>query len=56
MRKKVELHDFYRDVKTGQFVTEKDHKRRPTTTEHERRPVPSPVPEHRRQPRSKEKQ
>ena len=46
MRQKVELHDFYRDVKTGQFVTAKDHKRRPATTEHERRPVPSPVPEH----------
>lgn len=51
MVKKPELRDVYRDVKTGQFVTEKDHNRRPTMTEHERRPVPSPVPEHKPHPR-----
>jgi hypothetical protein len=49
--KKPELRDVYRDVKTGRFVTEKVHNRRPTTTEHERRPVPSPVPEHKHHPR-----
>jgi hypothetical protein len=41
----------FRDVKPGQFVTEKVHDRRPTTTERERRPVPSPIPEHKHQPR-----
>jgi hypothetical protein len=46
MAKKVELRDVYRDVRSGRFVTEKEHDRRPTTTEHERRPVPSPKPEH----------
>jgi len=45
---KATLRDFYRDVKTGRFVTEQTHDRRPTTTEHERRPIPSPQPEHKR--------
>jgi hypothetical protein len=55
MAKKVELHDMYRDVKTGKFVTERDHERRPNTTEHERRPFPSPKPEHKPQPPRKGK-
>ena len=46
MAKKPALHDFYRDVKSGQFVSDNTHKRRPKTTEHEQRPVPSPIPEH----------
>lgn len=46
MPKKVELRHVYRDVRTGKFVTEQQHDRRPNTTEHERRPVPSPKPEH----------
>jgi hypothetical protein len=51
MRKKVQLRHLYRDVESGQFVTENEHKRRPRTTEHERRPVPSPAPEHKRRTR-----
>jgi hypothetical protein len=50
---KTTLRDFYRDVKTGQFVAERTHDRRPTTTEHERRPIPSPKPEHKHQPKGK---
>ena len=50
MTKKVELHDVYRDVRTGRFVTERQHEQRPNTTEHERRPYPSPKPEHPRHP------
>ena len=51
MRKKPELRDLYRDVRTGEFVTEREHQKRPNTIEHERRPVPSPTPEHRRHPK-----
>lgn len=50
MTKKVELHDFYRNARTGRFVTEEYHEDHLKTTEHERRPVPSPAPEHKRQP------
>jgi hypothetical protein len=46
MAKKTELRDVYRNVRTGRFVTEGEDERRPNTTEHERRPVPSPKPEH----------
>jgi hypothetical protein len=55
MPKRPELHDFFRNAKTGRFVTEKFHDRHPTTTEHERRPVPSPLPEHKHQPPRKGK-
>jgi hypothetical protein len=48
MAKKPEILEVYRDVKSGQFVAERDHNRRPTTNGHERRPVPSPVGEHKR--------
>jgi hypothetical protein len=48
---KTTLRDFYRDVRTGRFVTEQAHDRRPATTEHERRPIPSPKPEHKHVPR-----
>ena len=47
---KTTLRDFYRDVTTGRFVTKRAHERRPTMTEHERRPIPSPKPEHRSRP------
>jgi len=50
-KKKVELHDFYRDAGNGRFVTEDYADRHPKTTEHERRPVPSPAPEHKNPPR-----
>lgn len=46
MAKKPKLRNVYRDVQTGQFVSEQEHERRPKTTEHEKRPVPSPSPEH----------
>jgi hypothetical protein len=46
MTKKVTLKDFYRHARTGRFVTEEYHEDRPKTTEHERRPIPSPAPEH----------
>jgi hypothetical protein len=46
MAKKPVLRDFYRDVKDGQFVSKEYHQTHKKTTEHERRPVPSPLPEH----------
>lgn len=53
MAKITRLRDVYRDVRTGRFVTEQRHVRKPNTTEHERRPVPSPKPEHKHQPRKR---
>jgi hypothetical protein len=55
MAKKPELRDVYRDVKTGKYVSAEEHGRRPTVTEHERRPVPAPLPEHKRHPLRKGK-
>lgn len=55
MSKKVELQDVYRDARNGRFVTEEYADRHPKTTEHERRPVPSPAPEHKHQPSRKGK-
>jgi len=55
MPKKPELRDFFRNAKNGRFVSEDYHRRHRSTTEHERRPVPSPVPEHKHQPRPKGK-
>lgn len=46
LRKKVELRDVYRDVRSGRFVTEQQHERLPNSTEHARRPVLLPKPEH----------
>jgi hypothetical protein len=55
MANKTRLRDLYRDAKTGKLVSKETHERRPNTTEHERRPVPSPKPEHKHHPRPKGK-
>jgi len=44
--KKVDLQDVYRNARTGRFVTERYADRHPSTTEHERRPLPSPAHKH----------
>jgi len=49
--KKVDLQDVYRNARTGRFVTERYADRHPSTTEHERRPLPSPAHKHSRRAR-----
>ena len=53
MKTKSRLRNFYRHARTGKFVSEEYHEDHPNTTEHERRPVPSPAPEHKKKGRSK---